>query len=280
MHHSSYTHKQVNLVLSGYGEIRVTPDGRYSIFDVVEVIGGKKNPRDAWKALTEQFPEAVEKSDSYKFPGRGQQFTLVADKASILYIIGLLPGAVGRSYREEAAKLMLAKIEGTQQPTPNNSRLEGMTVQDELIIFDYAFQNLEKTGIERNLLESARLTSLSVRYPSMAPALASAKEVLMLNTPDEGQRYSPTELGRILAVRLGREKPIRAVEINQALKQAGLQTSEHQTTSKGEKRLVWHLTQEGETYGRVFLESAQGSNKTISVIWWLNSVLDQLQIEE
>ena len=54
-----------NLALLNYGEIRVTPDERYSVFDVVEVIGGKKNPRDAWKVLTEQFPEVVGKTDSF-----------------------------------------------------------------------------------------------------------------------------------------------------------------------------------------------------------------------
>lgn len=269
-----------NLTLSGYGEIRVSDDGRYSVFDVIEVIGGKKNPRDAWKVLTEGFPEVVGKTDNFQFPGAGQRKTPVANNEGILYIIGLLPGAVGRSYREEAAKLMLEKIEG-RQPAPSNPKPQGasLTVQDELAIFDYAFSNLKLTGVETNLLESARLTCLSIKYPSMAPALESAKEMLMLQTPDEAQRYSPTELGRILAVRMEREKPIRAIEINQALKRAGLQTSEHQTGSKGEKRLVWHLTPDGETYGRVFLESAQGSNKTVSVIRWLVTVLDKIQIE-
>lgn len=268
-----------NLSIFGYGEIRETDDGRFSVYDLIQVVGGQRDPYNVWKRLCMEYLELLTMCQDFKFSGRGQRETPVTGKAGLLHIIGLLPGAVGRSYREEAAKLMLAQIEGTQQPTPNKQRLEGMSVQDELIIFDYAFQNLEKTGIDRNLLESARLTSLSVRYPSMAPALASAKEVLMLQTPDEGQRYSPTELGRILAVRLGREKPIRAIEINQALKQAGLQTSEHQTTSKGEKRLIWHLTPDGEVYGRVFLESAQGSNKTVSVIRWLNGVLDKIQVE-
>lgn len=90
MHQSSYTHQQVNLVLSGYGEIRVTPDGRYSVFDVIKVIGGKKNPHDAWKALTEQFPELGCEVDYLKFPGRGQRFTPVAQESLCLKILDCL----------------------------------------------------------------------------------------------------------------------------------------------------------------------------------------------
>lgn len=269
-----------NLTLLSYGEIRVTDDEQFSVYDLIQVVGGQKDPYNVWKRLCVEYPELLTMCQDFKFSGRGQRETPVTSKAGLLHIIGLLPGAVGRSYREEAAKLMLAKIEG-RQPAPNSAKPEGsLSVQDELAIFDYAFGNIKLTGIEPNLLESARLTSLSIRYPSMAPALESAKEMLMLQTPDEGQRYSPTELGRILTVRMEREKPIRAIEINQALKRAGLQTSEHQTGSKGEKRLVWHLTPDGETYGRVFLESAQGSSKTVSVIRWLVTVLDKIQLEE
>lgn len=76
------------------------------------VIGGKKNPRQAWNAICETHSEVVLKTDNFQFPGMGQRPTPVTNKEGLFYIIGLLPGAVGRSYREDAAKLMLAKIEG------------------------------------------------------------------------------------------------------------------------------------------------------------------------
>ena len=80
----------------------------------------------------------------------------------------------------------------------------------------------------------------------------------------------------MLAAQLGREKPIRAIDINQALKQAGLQGCEQHTNAKGEKKTTWHLTPDGEKYGRVFLESAQGHNKTVPVIRWLPTVLEAI----
>ena len=80
-------------------------------------MGGQKNPRQTWtgdsrgNGLVVRFPEVVTKVDNFKFPGRGQRETPVTDKEGALYIIGLLPGAVGRKYREEAAKLFLAYLD-------------------------------------------------------------------------------------------------------------------------------------------------------------------------
>lgn len=97
------------LTLLEYGDIRVTDDDRFSVFDTVEVIGGKKNPRDAWKSITENYPEVVGKTDNFQFPGQGQRETPVATTENIFYIIGLLPGSVGQMYREDAAREMCAK---------------------------------------------------------------------------------------------------------------------------------------------------------------------------
>jgi hypothetical protein len=86
-----------SLTILNYGSIRVTDDNCYSVFDTVEILAAKKNPRDAWKALCEQYPEVVGKTDNFQFPGVGQRPTPVAGKENILYIIGLLPGAVGKA---------------------------------------------------------------------------------------------------------------------------------------------------------------------------------------
>lgn len=94
------------------GTIRVTPSGQPSVFDMIKVLGGQKNPRDTWIRLTEAHPEVVAKTDNLKFPGPGQRETPVAkDKESAYYILGLLPGAVGKKYREDAAKLFVAFLE-------------------------------------------------------------------------------------------------------------------------------------------------------------------------
>jgi hypothetical protein len=42
--------------LSG-SKIRRTEDGHYSIYDLIRIVGGKKNPHDAWKRLIGEHPE-------------------------------------------------------------------------------------------------------------------------------------------------------------------------------------------------------------------------------
>lgn len=95
-------------------EIRMTEDGRYSVYDVIKFCG-KKNPRDSWSDLSRQFPEVVTKTDNLKFPGPGQRETPVAGREGILYIIGLLPGSIGRAYRQEAAKIFLQFIDASPE---------------------------------------------------------------------------------------------------------------------------------------------------------------------
>lgn len=88
------------------GAIRVTASGQPSVFDMIKVLGGKRNPRQAWEGLIESHPEVVQKTDNLRFPGPGQRETPVArTREDAYYILGLLSGAVGRQYREQAARL-------------------------------------------------------------------------------------------------------------------------------------------------------------------------------
>tara|TARA_R110002110_G_scaffold406959_1_gene627473 strand:- start:320 stop:1075 length:756 start_codon:yes stop_codon:yes gene_type:complete len=94
------------------GQIRVTSNGQPSVFDMIKTLGGKKNPRDCWASIVECHPEVVGKTDNFRFPGPGQRETPVAKtKEDVLYILGLLPGTAGRSYREQAAKLFTAFLD-------------------------------------------------------------------------------------------------------------------------------------------------------------------------
>ena len=106
--------------------IRVTDDGRYSVYDVIRFCSGLKNPSQFWngdksarttrqKGLVERFPEVIRKTEGFKFPGRGQKETPVANRENILYILGLLPGAIGRAYREEAAKVFVQYIDASPE---------------------------------------------------------------------------------------------------------------------------------------------------------------------
>lgn len=95
-------------------EIRVTDDGRFSVFDVIKLCG-QKSQREVWKRIQAQYKEVVTKCDGFKFAGRGQQDTPVANRENILYIIGLLPGAIGKAYREESAKVFLQYLDASPE---------------------------------------------------------------------------------------------------------------------------------------------------------------------
>jgi hypothetical protein len=101
----------LSLDFDNLGSIRKTEDGKISVYDLISVVGDQKSPREVWNRLTEQFPEVVAKCDNLKFKGAGQRNTPVTDKEGALYIIGLLPGAIGKKYRAEAAKLVLQYLE-------------------------------------------------------------------------------------------------------------------------------------------------------------------------
>lgn len=94
------------------GAIRITSAGQPSVFDIIKVLGGQKNPKMVWLRLKESHPEVVAKCDYFQFPGQGQRDTPVAKtKEDAYYILGLLPGTVGRKYREQAAKLFTRFLE-------------------------------------------------------------------------------------------------------------------------------------------------------------------------
>ena len=57
---------------------------------MIRVLGGQKNPRDAWNRLAGTHPEVVQKVDNLQLAGPGQRETPVAkDKEPAYYILGL-----------------------------------------------------------------------------------------------------------------------------------------------------------------------------------------------
>jgi hypothetical protein len=98
--------------ICNHGDIRVSPNGQPSVFDMIRVLGGSGNPRRDWARITETNPEVVPKTYNLQFPGPGQRDTPVTKtKEDAYYILGLLPGAVGKQYREDAAKLFVTFLD-------------------------------------------------------------------------------------------------------------------------------------------------------------------------
>lgn len=95
--------------------VRKTDDGLYSVFDAIRFIAQKKNEHMVWKRIQGNHPEILTNVKTSKFPGAGQKLTPVADKATIVEIISLLPGKIGGETRRAAIELLLKYIEAPEE---------------------------------------------------------------------------------------------------------------------------------------------------------------------
>jgi hypothetical protein len=261
------------IALENYGEIRVTPDGRYSVFDVVEVIGGKKNPHQAWDGIATTYPEVLQKVENFKFPGKGQRLTIVTNTEGLLYIIGLLPGAVGRTYREDAARLMLSKID--------NRSDEFVQKPDELTLLSAPREISEAiqcvlsiAGIDPALIAGVAANEIGSAYPALKPHMEAAKKLLPL--PVEQELLTVTDLAKKFVQQTGRSLSAKstdrgnAMALNKLLVDLGLQIK----NPIGEPAYL--PTELGEPFSKVVLQEGKDTNKTCQQLRWYPSVIREL----
>lgn len=83
------------------GTIRVTATGQPSVFDMIRVLGGYRNPQESWGRLIAAHPEVESWTERHLFPGRGQRLTPVLKDPSKAEAIFHLASC---SRREKAAK--------------------------------------------------------------------------------------------------------------------------------------------------------------------------------
>ncbi|WP_013324641.1 hypothetical protein [Gloeothece verrucosa] len=160
---------------------------------------------------------------------------------------------------------------GSQQPSPPNSSLSTL---DEINII---FAGLQKLSIKPELVESAKLTAIAKTLPHLRSAAEEGKKLLSSQMTIPQLPMSPTELGKILAAKLGLPEPISPRRINEALTEAGLQTAETIINKKGQKKIQYKLTDTGEKYGQLQLDSAANHGKTIMIVRWHETVLKIIQ---
>ena len=94
--------------------IRTTEKCDVSVIDVVMGVTGKTNNEsaEAFRRLCEAYPEVGKKVPHFKFPGRGQRETPIANLATMVEIIMLLPGSTAAAVRVEASKLLVRYLGG------------------------------------------------------------------------------------------------------------------------------------------------------------------------
>ena len=83
--------KDVNSI----GHIRTTENWDISVIDVAAAITGKTNSAamQDFQRIGKKYPETITKCDTFRFRGRGQQDTPIANLATMVEIIMLLPGS-------------------------------------------------------------------------------------------------------------------------------------------------------------------------------------------
>ena len=88
--------------------IRVTEDGRFSVFDVLVGFGvcDKAHCAETLNRIADKYPEVNGFCVNFKFPGRGQRETPVATEEGLYQILMLCPGKRGAEFRKWAAGIL------------------------------------------------------------------------------------------------------------------------------------------------------------------------------
>lgn len=107
------TQRLISVDLKDFGgKVRFTPDGRISVYDAIAFSTGHKNPYQVCNDLEARFPEVLQKTENFQFPGKGQRLTPVATLQVFIEILVLLPGKLANTVREEAVRTLIRAMNG------------------------------------------------------------------------------------------------------------------------------------------------------------------------
>lgn len=93
-------------------QVRMTPDGKVSVYDAIKYTTGDRNPQNVWKRLGETYPEVIVKCQNFQFAGQGQISTPVATFEVFLEILIILPGENATTVRTKAVKTLVRAMRG------------------------------------------------------------------------------------------------------------------------------------------------------------------------
>lgn len=195
-------------------KIRVSPDGRVSVIDMIAACGFKR-PHDAWAYVKKQF---TEKTDNFKFPGERQRLTPVATKEQVMKILMVMPKATKTDqFREWAASILVRYLDGD------------VTLAEE--IFDRTQQSPETQArsaaringkVSRNLL-TATLQGRGTKYIYGRCTNATYEGLFRKDATELRQDMQLTgkenprdhmDIGSVLAVGLAEWKAAKAIKEN------------------------------------------------------------------
>jgi hypothetical protein len=152
---------------------------RVSVIDVIRAITGLSgsNGHNVLQRLFESYPEVSTNCRNFKFPGRGQRDTPVADARGIAEIIMVLPGRAAKVFRRQTASVLVRYLGGDltlveevaairlaqeQLPEDHPARVFGQTVESKAA----------KRMREENEVAEMELRSKKVRVQHLTEMLA------------------------------------------------------------------------------------------------------------
>lgn len=115
--------------------IRVTSETprRVSVFDLIEVITGVENPSRTFHDITARYPEVLQFTSDFMFPGQGQRMTPVTDARGVVRIVNKLHGPRAILFRETTADILVRYLGGDESLIAEiraNNQLQASLPQD------------------------------------------------------------------------------------------------------------------------------------------------------
>ena len=135
-------------------QIRKTAEDppRVAVYDVLQLVTGcsATNCSNVFCRVSEAFPEVLTNCSNFKFSGKGQRETPVAEARTIVEIIMVLPGRAAAQVRRAAAGVMVRYLGGdpslVEEIAANRLRQEYMDDDDPARLFG---QTVESAAIKR-----------------------------------------------------------------------------------------------------------------------------------
>ena len=133
--------------------IRQTPDCKTSLIDTVAIMSGLDANQAglALRSIQQRYPEVQYKISNYKFPGRGQRDTPVADLATVYEILMVLPGRNAARTRSQAARLMVRYLGGDLTLIKLPESLQEKLASE--VVISSSEEKAERAEVSRQLAE-------------------------------------------------------------------------------------------------------------------------------
>ena len=111
-------------------KIRIT-NNYVSVFDIIQVAGGQKNPKEAWKNLIKKYEtEVVQFLYYFKFPGAGQRETPCINVEGLVKLLMWIPGKKAIEFRNLTANVMIRYLGGDKTLTNEINNFDKLHIEN------------------------------------------------------------------------------------------------------------------------------------------------------